>query len=123
MRLMSFSMTVDQVKAKTKTVTRRMGWDHLKPGDVLCAVEKGMGLKKGEKVVRLATIRIVSVRPEPLKRLLEDRDYGFKECEKEGFGAHPDLQWPTEFVEFFCASHKGCTPESSLTRIEFEYLD
>jgi hypothetical protein len=35
MRLMSFSETTQQVIDQTKTVTRRRGWLHLKPGDVL----------------------------------------------------------------------------------------
>jgi hypothetical protein len=30
---MSFMLTIDQVKNKTKTVTRRTGWTFLKPGD------------------------------------------------------------------------------------------
>ena len=34
---------------------------HLKAGDLLCAVEKGQGLKKGEKAIRIGTIRIVDV--------------------------------------------------------------
>lgn len=82
-----------------------------------------MGLKAGEKVVRLAMIRVVDVRVEPLRRMLDDLDYGFDECTKEGFGGHASLQYPSEFVSFFCGSHKGCTPDTEVTRIEFEYLD
>ena len=55
--------------------------------------------------------------------MIEDRDYGFDECRKEGFGDHPSLRSPSEFVAFFCSSHKGCMPQSEITRIEFEYLD
>ncbi len=58
-RNMSFSMTTAQFRARTKTVTRRLGWWNLKPGDVIMGVEKAMGLKKGEKVKRLGRIRIV----------------------------------------------------------------
>lgn len=119
----SFMLTTDQVRNRTKTVTRRIGWRKLKPGDVLSGVEKGMGLKAGEKVSKLCTIRVIDVRFEPLRKMTDDTDYGFAECEKEGFGNHPTLCWPSEFVSFFCSTHKGCTPESNVTRIEFEYLD
>ena len=44
MRNMSFSATVQQVRDRTKTVTRRVGWKTLQPGEVLRAVEKGQGL-------------------------------------------------------------------------------
>jgi hypothetical protein len=49
MRRMSFSLTTDQVLAQTKTVTRRFGWDSLKPGDIIQPIRKGMGLKRGQK--------------------------------------------------------------------------
>ena len=123
MRNISFMLTRPQVLARTKTVTRRLGWRNLKRGDLLSGVEKGMGLKAGEKVVRLATIRVVDVRVEPLRLMLDDLDYGFEECAKEGFGDHASLRYPSEFVPFFCGSHKGCTPDTEVTRIEFEYLD
>lgn len=122
-RNMSFMLTTEQVRARTKTVTRRTGWKTLKAGEVLCAVKKGMGLKKGEKIERLATIRVLSVRSEPLARLTTDVDYGFEECAKEGFAHDPRLRRPSEFVEFFCRSHKGCEPASLVQRIEFEYVD
>jgi hypothetical protein len=54
MRNMSFSLTTPQVYAGTKTVTRRLGWRFAKAGQRVCAVEKGMGLKKGEKVKRIS---------------------------------------------------------------------
>jgi hypothetical protein len=123
MRNISFMLTKDQVRNRSKTVTRRMGWRNLKAGDVLGGVEKGMGLKAGEKVVRIATIRVLNARPEPLRRLLDDPEYGKAECVKEGFGDDPILSMPEAFVEFFCRSHRGCTLDAAPTRIEFEYLD
>ena len=45
-RNMSFAMTTEQIRARTKTVTRRFGWWFLKAGDQVWAVEKAMGLKK-----------------------------------------------------------------------------
>lgn len=50
MRNISFALTTPQFKSRSKDVTRRIGWWFLKPGDVVMGVEKGMGLKKGEKV-------------------------------------------------------------------------
>lgn len=123
MRNISFMLTQEQIRNRTKTVTRRLGWRHLKVGDLLRGVEKGMGLKAGEKIVTLCTIRVTNVRQEPLDRLTADPEYGFEECRKEGFGDHPSLRWPSEFVNFFCRSHKGCLPSSDVTRIEFEFLD
>lgn len=123
MRNMSFALTTEQLRAGTKTVTRRMGWRNLRPGTLLQPVKKGMGLKPGEKIERLrGPIRVTSVRFEPLLRMVEDIDYGIQECHREGFGQHPVYSWPTEFVNFFCSTHKCCTPESIVTRIEFEYL-
>lgn len=61
MRNMSFSLTTPQMRDRTKTLTRRLGWYSLKPGDRVQAVVKGMGLKKGEKVERLCVIEVVSV--------------------------------------------------------------
>ncbi len=49
---MSFRLTAEQMRARTKTVTRRLGWSSLKPGDIVQPVEKAQGLRKGEKVVK-----------------------------------------------------------------------
>lgn len=122
MRNMSFALTTGQIMEGTKTVTRRLGWLHLKVGDQLRPVKKCMGLRPGEKLdVLRDPITVVSVRREPLRAMLDDLDYGFRECVLEGFGAHPDYRWPSQFVAMFCATHKGCTPETVVTRIEFAY--
>ena len=47
MRNMSFALTEAQLLDGTKTVTRRLGWTMLKPGDHFRAVRKAMGLRKG----------------------------------------------------------------------------
>lgn len=123
MRNISFALTTDQIRTGTKTVTRRMGWLNLTPGTLLQPVKKGMGLKPGEKVERLrGPIRVTDVRREALSRMTDDIEYGLMECHREGFGEHATYWWPTEFVRMFCGSHKGCTPDSIVTRIEFEYL-
>lgn len=110
MRNMSFMLTTEQIKNRTKTVTRRLGWDFLKPGDLLCACEKCMGLKKGEKIIRLATIRVVGVRIEPLQLITDD------EAIKEGF---PNMTGE-EFLDFFC-HEMNCHSNTNVNRIEFEY--
>lgn len=123
MRNISFMLTTDQIRSRSKTVTRRAGWNTLVPGQLLRGVEKCMGLKAGEKVKELAVIRVIDVRQEPLQALTDDLDYGIAECAKEGFGEHESLRWPAQFVEFFCGSHRGCTAQTVVTRIEFEYVD
>jgi hypothetical protein len=117
MRNMSFALTTAQVLARTKTVTRRDGWLFLRAGDRIQAVEKGMGLKKGETVNRLAVLRVTQVRREPLRALLAMPEYGRLEVEREGFGS-----WTVhEFVAFFLREHKGCGVDAEFTRIAFEY--
>ena len=110
-------MTTEQVRLKTKDVTRRMGWENLVPGTYLQAVVKGQGIRPGEKIERICTIRVTAVRRERLDAMLAKSGYGRAECRREGFPA----MRPIEFVEFFCRGHKGCTPGSMVTRIEFEY--
>src|SRR5690606_39615229 len=104
MKNISFALTTNQVRARAKTVTRRLGWADLQPGTRLQACEKCMGRKRGEPLVKLAIIEVVNVRRERLDRLIDpdNREYGFKEVIREGF---PDLS-PAEFVTFFCRSHK-----------------
>lgn len=110
-RLMSFALTVRQFRDRTKDVTRRLGWDDLRPGNRVVGAEKCMGLKRGEKVVRLGMIEIVSVRIEPLY-LIDAADVG-----REGF---PGMD-PEEFVEMFCRANR-CRPDAMITRIEYRYL-
>jgi hypothetical protein len=117
-RNISFALTTVQFRSRTKTVTRRMRWDNVKAGDVLMGVEKAMGLKKGEKMVRLGPIRVTDARSEPLQRMIDEPDYGKAEAAKEGF---PQLSG-AEFVEMFCR-HAKCTPAYAPKRIEYVYLD
>lgn len=110
MRNMSFTATTDQILRRQKSVTRRLGWTFLKPGDLVMAVVKGQGLKKGEKVERLGVIRIVSVRREPLSAITAD------DVVREGF---PDVS-PPEFITMFRRMNRGL-PWQVVTRIEFAY--
>lgn len=109
---MSFALTTKQVRNKTKDVTRRLGWWNLKPGDIVNACVKCMGLKKGEKVEMICQIRIISTRKEPLFVISR------ADIIREGF---PGME-QGEFVEMFCKSHKGCLPQTDINRIEFEYV-
>ena len=117
---MSVSLTLAAVQARTKTVTRRhvSSWVKLKAGDRLTLIEKGMGLKKGEKQVVVTVVEITDVRVEPLSEVTE------AECAAEGF---PEMR-PDEFVEFWLRSHKydplRHTPSAVMVRrIEWSYLD
>ena len=112
MRMMSFSMTTPQVRAKTKTVTRRMGWLHAYPGMLLCAIEKGQGLKKGEKVSRICVIRVTGVRRERIGYITDD------DVAREG-DPGKTAAW---FIDKFCAAMR-CDVTQACTRIEFEYVD
>lgn len=112
MRNISFALTEPQFLDGTKDVTRRTGWTFLKPGDRLRAVRKSMGLKKGEKLHQLGIIEVVSIRQEPLIYIIGE----VKGCAREGFPAMTGL----DFIKFFCASHRFCTPETIITRIEFK---
>lgn len=117
-RNISFALTTEQIRNRTKTVTRRLGWKHLKTGDVLNACVKCMGLKPGEQIERLGQIRVVDVTFESLDTMLQSSGYGRGECEMEGF---PGMTGK-EFVAMFC-KHMKCDEDQEVTRIEFEYLE
>lgn len=112
-RLMSVSLTTDAVRDRRKTVTRRLGWRFLKPGDRLTLCRKVMGRKPGEPLERIAEVEVIDVRRESLD-LITPAD-----VRREGFAT----QTPSWFVRFFCDTHKGCTPDTTVTRIEWRYLD
>ncbi|MBT8340120.1 MAG: hypothetical protein KJP07_08915 [Desulfatitalea sp.] len=111
-RNMSFALTTGQMKEGSKTVTRRLGWWFLDPGEIVNAVEKAMGLRKGETIKKIGQIRIIQCRPEPLINITQ------QECVLEGF---PNMA-PEQFIEMFCQTHKGCSPRTAVNRIEFEHL-
>lgn len=103
-------MTTPQFIARTKTVTRRLGWWNLQPGTILYGVEKGMGLKKGETVVRLGQIEVVSVRSEPLNAITQE------DVIREGFP-----EWtPEQFVQMIM-KHHNVKPDVTVNRIEFRH--
>ena len=71
MKNISFSITTEQFKNRTKTVTRRLGWKTLKAGQHLMGCKKCMGLKPGEKIEKLGEIRIVRVWQEQVQDINE----------------------------------------------------
>jgi len=115
MRNMSFFLTTPQFIARSKLVTRRLGWWDLEVNDMVMGVEKGQGLKKGETVKRLGPIRIVVAGPVRLDAI------DLADVILEGF---PGMT-PAEFVRMFCDHNraKQCRPETIVNRIAFEYLD
>ena len=111
---MSFSMTTEAVRDRSKTVTRRLGWWDLQPGTILQAVEKAQGLRKGEHVKPICVIRVVSVSREPLSDIYL---YDGAETAREGF---PHL-WKDQFMMLFELANR-CSNDTPVNRIEFEYL-
>ena len=110
MRNMSFMLTQEQIRDKTKDVTRRLGWWFLKGGELVMACEKCQGLELGEKIIRIRPIRIVSSRGERLDAMRKD------DVAREGFLGGTEF-----FISMFCAEMK-CKPRTLVNRIEFEYL-
>lgn len=130
MRNMSFSLTTEAVRNRTKDVTRRIGWSNLKPGELFWAVEKSMGLKKGEKIKKICLLECLSNSSENLLDLpinLQKKMNSQKtEIEREGFPG-----WsPIEFFTFFCDTHYSKSKitnqmlsEAKVNRIEFQYVE
>lgn len=132
MRNISFSATTEKFRQHRKHVTRRLGWLNLNPGDHLMGCEKVQGIKKGG-LVRMGEIEILEVNREPLNeitrfscRVIPEKimkyyaltPYLPSECTVEGF---PELS-SVVFVRMFCEMNKGCTPDTEITRILFDYV-
>jgi hypothetical protein len=108
MRMMSFALTERQLMDGTKTVTRRTGWQNLRPGERLLAVRKAMGLKAGEKIQPLCEIEVVSA------QRIHIFDVDKNDTIDEGF---PHLS-PQEFIDMFCKAMRVKSTDL-VTRIEF----
>jgi len=114
---MSVALTEDAVRAQAKTVTRRLGWLFLKPGDRLTLCRKVMGRKRADGTVepleRIVEVEVVSVRREPLRAITR------ADVTREGFIRGVEATgW---FIGMFC-QHMKCTPDTEVTRIEWRYL-
>ena len=118
-RRISCAMTVDAVRDRTKTVTRRHvdTWKTLKVGDRLTVVEKAMGLPKGARQVVLAEVEVIDVRVEPLGRIGWEGAAG---TAAEGL-AHLT---PAEFAQFWLEGHGYRWPTTATVlcrRIQWVY--
>jgi len=111
MKLISFSATTPQMRYGLKDVTRRVGWSELVKDQLLLAVEKAQGLRRGDHVVPIGVIKVLSVRTEQVA------DVKTQDIIREGF---PDLSVP-KFVRFFCKMNK-IKPRDYINRIEFTRL-
>jgi hypothetical protein len=110
---MSFSMTKEQYRNRTKRVTRRLGWWNLRAGEICNGVEKAQGLRKGEKIVVMGQHEIISTRREMLCDITPE------DVVLEGF---PDMT-PESFIQFFMKGHKCERGRFTVVnRIEFDYL-
>jgi hypothetical protein len=135
MRRISFNMTQRQILDRSKTVTRRLGWENVKVGERLLAVDR----LRSKEAKTLAVIEVVSVRRE---RLWEIYATGFADyvvtptlridgpvfrpvCEQvhettlEGFGNFTGV----EFAEMFRRAMGLSHDDHEVTRIEFRYVD
>jgi hypothetical protein len=115
-RFMSVALTEQAVRERRKTVTRRLGWDRLRPGDRLTLVRKSMGRRRRdgtvEPLVRIADVEVVHVCRLPLDQIAD------VDVIREGFD-HGDTE---RFIAMFCHAMR-CTPKATVTRIEWRYLD
>jgi hypothetical protein len=116
---MSVAFTEQAVRDRTKTVTRRKGWQFAKPGDRLTLCRKVMGRKPGEPLERICDVEIVRVDREHLDNLTVFPSYGTAEVAREGF---PGMD-PAEFLRRFFVEAQGMSPDALITRIEWRYLD
>lgn len=112
-RLMSVAFTEQQVRDRTKTVTRRKGWQTLKPGDRLTLCPKVMGRKPGEWLDRIVDVEVVSVRREPLGAITQE------DVTREGFPGMSRL----DFIKRFFIDAQDIHPGDDVTRIQWRYLD
>lgn len=119
MRNISFALTTEQIRNRTKTVTRRLGWKDLKPGTLLQPVVKVQGFRRGEHVDRIGgPIRVVSVTREALSLLSIQPRRARSEMRLEGF---PD--WDAgDFVVMFARHNRLKSIDAFVTRIQFEYV-
>jgi hypothetical protein len=101
---MSVFLTQQAVRDEIKTVTRRAPntWQTLNPGDPLALIEKGQGLKKGEKQNVLKVVTVVSNRVEPLVNVCRPAEWR-AELTAEGF--NPDQWFRYDWAAWWAVAH------------------
>ena len=114
MRRMSFAATTKQMYYQAKTVTRRNPdtWTWLEPGDLVMAVEKTMGLTKGERQKCIHPIEILDVSVVQLLPLTP------AEVAAEGF---PDMTEAEFLAQVWGPLHGPVTGSETVRRIEFRH--
>lgn len=133
-RRMSVSMTLDAVRDRTKTVTRRHvdSWQHLAAGDRLTLIEKGMGLPKGAKQVVVCEVEIVDVRVETLREVTSDEVVaeGLEAAALDAWAKNEADSMADWFRRFWAAGHgypknlhDALLLDVPCRRIEWRYLD
>jgi hypothetical protein len=85
----------------------------LRVGDQLTLCRKVMGRRHSEPLERITTVEVMAVHRERLDAITP------ADVTAEGF---PQMT-PSEFVSFFCATHRNCGPSTEVTRIERRYVD
>ena len=129
----SFSATKEQFRLRKKHVTRRLGWLNLRPGKVIKGCEKCQGLKRGERVIEMGTIRVLAVNREPVFDIVTRpvrpdiphnilQNYSsvpVQEVELEGFPEY--VNDGHKFVDMFCEMN-NCDKNTVITRILFDYV-
>lgn len=115
-RLMSVSLTEQAVVERRKTVTRRLGWAFLKPGDRLTLCRKVMGRRPGEPLVRLAEVEVVSVRRERLDAMRTE------DVAREAVPGIEEGEPASEWVTWFSFEFR-CQRDTIVTRIEWRYCE
>lgn len=129
-RLMSVAYTEDAVRARTKTVSRRMGWVFLKPGERVTLCRKVMGRKPGEPLERLAEVEIVSVQRVRLCDM-DPGDIALEAVDPAKWWDRPLMPQmeisnrvaPVELWVSWFAETMRCRITDPVTRIEWRYLD
>jgi hypothetical protein len=126
-RLMSVALTEQAVVERRKTVTRRLGWRFLKPGDRLTLCRKVQGRKQRdgtvEPLVRLAEVEVTDVRRERLWHITDEDvvregvDPGLFEEHYTDSGQPTPMAWVTWFCEAM-----NVMPDDEVTRIEWRYV-
>lgn len=106
--LMSVTFTEAAVRARRKTVTRRKGWRHLKPGTRITLCQR----LRVSPIVRIVDVEVIDVRRERLDQITAD------DVRREGF---PGMS-PSEFIDTFFVKAQKMRPTDEVTRIEWRYL-
>lgn len=129
---MSVWMTRDAVRQRIKTVTRRhvATWKDLQAGDHLALIEKGQGLRKGERQVVICEVEVIDVRVEPLHHVTE-YEVALEGLLAEALAACDGIPGATPaewFIGFWLAGHgyRSTVAEAmsvECRRIEWRYLD